>query len=180
MPDSMTFPACKGEFMIRVLAACLALAFATFELAPKAEARLLPPARALFGTRHYFDTIAPLKITPELAAQLDDKLAGEVPYEWTLSNAELAHRSEAFVVVWVVGFWLVDEGVAVHIPGSPTDHDQYWEISEEDLKVFQDLHLVPDPLLDRGIQPMTYLAGWWGWLVVLAAVGVRAYIKSQI
>jgi hypothetical protein len=151
--------------MIKFLAASLALVFATFGLAPRAEAARLP---IVWGNHHNFDPIAPLKIPAELA--------GEVPKEWTEGGAELAHHSESFVIFWIAGFWLNDKGLAVHVPG----RDMYWDVSEEDLKTFKELHLVPDPLPDTNIQPMTYLASFWGWLGVLAAVGIGAYIKSKI
>ncbi len=151
--------------MFRYLFASLALVFASLSLAPRAEAARIP---VVWGMSDHFDTIATLTIP--------DDLKGEVPPQWVSGNAELAHHSESFTLFWIFGLSIADKGLAVHVPGA----NEYWEVTGEDLKMFQEAKLVPASVKDTGIQPMTYFMSLLGYLVIAGMVLVGVYIKSKI
>jgi hypothetical protein len=150
--------------MLKYLAASLALAFVAAGVAPAAEAARAP---VIWGTNDTFDEIAPLTVP--------DEAKSVFPAEWR-NGAQLTHHSESFVLFWVVGLWLTDKGYAVHVPGS----QEYWDITEEEVKEFQSLKLLPAALPDTAIKPMTWLAAFWGWGAILIGLGVAYYIKSKI
>lgn len=152
--------------MFRYLFASLALVFVSIGVAPKAEAARIP---VVWGMSDHFDTITTLTIP--------DDLKSEVPPEWTTGAApELVHHSESFTLFWIFGLSIADKGLAVHVPGA----NDYWEVTDENLKMFQETGLVPASVKDTGIQPMSYFMGLLGYLVIAGAVLVGVYIKSKI